>query len=128
MKTRWMILMMGLLGLSACGADVPVKISQEDLLKRQADKVEFLLLDVRSAPEFQQGTIAGSTWMPHGEVAARLAELEKFKDKAIIVYCQSGVRSGKAIKVLKANGFAKAVQLDGDYGAWVRAGRPVVKP
>jgi phage shock protein E len=128
MKKYWLIWLLGLLGLLACRADVPMKISQADLVKRQAGEKEFLLLDVRSALEYRRGYIKGATWMPHGEIDERVKDLEAFKDKEVVVYCQSGIRSGKAIRVLKSKGFTRVFQLDGDFGAWIRAGRPVAKP
>jgi rhodanese-related sulfurtransferase len=46
---------------------------------------------------------------PLGKLAERIGELEKFKDKPIIVCCASGMRSNKACGELKKQGFDQAV-------------------
>ena len=61
------------------------------------------------------------------KLADRVSELEKFKDKPIIVCCASGMRSSKACGELKKQGFEKLYSLSGGVDAWVGAGYPVKK-
>jgi len=65
--------------------------------------------------------------IPTSKLADRIGELEKFKDKPIIVCCASGMRSNKACAELQKNGFEKLHNLAGGVDAWVGAGYPVKK-
>jgi len=62
-----------------------------------------LLLDVRSEGEFGAGGLPGAKNIPVQVLSARLGELEK--DRPIVVYCASGMRSSRAASVLRAKGF-----------------------
>jgi rhodanese-related sulfurtransferase len=75
-----------------------------------------LLLDVRTPAEFAGGHLPGAKNVPVGELSARLGELPK--DRAIVAYCQSGMRSASAVRLLRAQGF-EAWNLGG-MGAYDR--------
>jgi rhodanese-related sulfurtransferase len=62
-----------------------------------------------------------------GELKSRLADLEKFKDKPVLVHCATGNRSQGAAKMLKDAGFKEVFNLQGGLGAWQQAGMPVEK-
>lgn len=83
------------------------------------------LLDVREPAEFQAGHIAGAHSIPQGELASRLEEIPR--DRALIVVCQSGSRSLRAARFLKALGFSNVAQLAGGTDAWAASGRPVAR-
>ncbi len=85
------------------------------------------ILDVREADEFAAGHLPEALNIPAGKLAERIAELEKFKDKPIVVCCASGMRSNKACGELKKQGFEKLHNLAGGVDAWVGAGYPVKK-
>jgi rhodanese-related sulfurtransferase len=85
------------------------------------------ILDVREADEFAAGHLPDAQNIPTGKLVERIAELEKFKDKPIIVCCASGMRSNKACAELKKQGFEKLHNLAGGVDAWVGAGYPVKK-
>jgi rhodanese-related sulfurtransferase len=86
-----------------------------------------LVLDVRSQAEFNNGHIGGARLIPVGELKSRLADLEKFKDKPVLVHCATGNRSQGAAKMLKDAGFKEVFNLQGGLGAWQQAGMPVEK-
>lgn len=86
-----------------------------------------LMLDVRNPDEFSGGHIADARNIPLSALPDRLAELEDYKDKPILVNCQGGVRSISACGVLKKAGFSKLYNLDGGINAWNQANLPVVK-
>lgn len=86
-----------------------------------------LVLDVRDAAEFASGHIQGAKNIPVTELASRLKEIEKFKDKPVLVHCQRGVRASKACKILKAQQFSQLNNLRGGLNAWVEAKLPLVK-
>ena len=87
-------------------------------LKTRIDRADpFLLLDVRETREFEICRIPGSVLIPLGELPARLSELEGRDD--IVVHCKSGVRSGKAVRLLHEAGHAGARNLEGGILAWI---------
>ena len=86
-----------------------------------------LVLDVREDAEFAAGHVAEAKHIPLGQLTSRLAELEKWKDKPIVINCQSGMRSSNACAVLRQNGFARVFNLAGGIAAWQAAKLPVVK-
>ena len=50
------------------------------------------------------------------------------KSEPIHVYCKSGGRSAKAMKLLNEAGFTEVYNMDGGFDAWIAAGKPTVKP
>ena len=61
------------------------------------------ILDVRTASEFKMGHIPGSTNISVDQLQKNLGRLNK--NKPVITCCASGMRSGRAARVLKENGF-----------------------
>ncbi len=91
-----------------CGILSKEEISLEEL---QKNKEKYNLLDVREIWEREKYHIEGQH-IPLGEVLERLDEVHQNKD--LVVYCQSGVRSAKAIEVLSNHHFkAKLLNLKG---------------
>jgi rhodanese-related sulfurtransferase len=86
-----------------------------------------LVLDVRDGAEYEKGHVLNARHIPMGELAARAAEIEKYKGKPVIVICESGNRSDKAAATLRKQGFEQAVTLSGGIGAWRQAGLPLDK-
>lgn len=86
-----------------------------------------LVLDVRDATEFATGHMQGAKNIPVAELASRLKEIEKFKDKPVLVYCQKGMRAKTACGILKAQQFTQLNNLQGGLDAWIEAKLPLVK-
>jgi len=70
------------------------------------------LLDVRTRPEVEAGTIPGANHIPVDDLRERLGELPK--DKEILVFCQVGLRGYIACRILSHNGFT-CRNLTGGY-------------
>ena len=70
-----------------------------------------ILLDVRSPQEYKEGHLSGATNIPLYELEILCEEKLKDKNNIIIVYCQSGIRSKKAIKILKNRNFRNLYHL-----------------
>ena len=85
----------------------------EKLLSNQ----DYIFLDVRTEQEHDVGHIPNSTHIPVGSLEIRIDEIEKFKDKKIVVYCRSGNRSAKGTTILIKSGF-EAVNLSGGMLQW----------
>lgn len=88
---------------------------------------DAVVIDVRAIGEFEQGHIPNARNFPLSDLERRLPELEKFKNKSIIVYCASGVRSKNAITQMQKAGFEKLFNLRGGMFEWEKAGQPVSK-
>lgn len=102
------------------------RMSQQELLERAGPVPEpIVVLDVRTAEEFTAGHVPGARHLPHDQLADRIAELEGLRDRDLVVYCRSGRRSQLALGVLRAHGFTRLWQLDGDFLAWAAQGRPI---
>lgn len=86
-----------------------------------------LVLDVRDAAEFEAGHIQGAKHISLAELPNRLKEIEKFKEKPVLVHCQKGMRAKTACTILRAQQFTKLHQLQGGLTAWQEAKLPVVK-
>lgn len=86
---------------------------------------DALILDVREDREWAGGHVPNAKHIPLGQLAGRMKELEKFKDKPIIAICRSGARSGHGCGVLRKNGFEQVYNLSGGMMAWERANMPV---
>ena len=70
------------------------------------------VIDVRTPAEFADGAFPGAINIPLAALPARMTELEP-KDKPIVLYCESGARSGQAAWFLKQAGFADVVNAGG---------------
>lgn len=88
---------------------------------------EALLLDVREDNEWAVGRLPNARHIRLGELSKRLSELEKFKDKPVVVYCRSGNRSARACALLKKSGFSNPNNLAGGIMAWEQANLPIAR-
>lgn len=86
-----------------------------------------LVVDVRDAQAYEAGHIIDARSIPAAEVAEKAETLKKFKEKPVVLYCDSGSASGSAAKALQALGFTKVVSLRGGLQSWLQENLPVVK-
>lgn len=93
------------------------------LINRQ----DALVLDVREPAAYASAHILNARNIPLKQLDERAGELAKFKEKPVIVHCDTGVTSGAALAVLKKHGFNNVFNLRGGFGAWKQAGLPVEK-
>jgi rhodanese-related sulfurtransferase len=94
---------------------------------RLINQSDAIVIDVRSAAEFAQSHILNARNIPLDELEKRLKELERFKDKPVIVSCATGSRSGSAAAILRKHGFSNVVSLAGGVAAWQQAGLPTTR-
>lgn len=88
---------------------------------------EVVLLDVREPSETAGGKIAKAIQIPVSSISKRIGELDKHKNKTVLVYCKTGARSAMACKELSKNGFDKVYSLKGGMMAWQDAHLPTTK-
>jgi sulfur-carrier protein adenylyltransferase/sulfurtransferase len=80
----------------------------------RGDKFQFI--DVREPHEYQICNIPGAKLIPLGELPKRLSELDPSVE--LVAHCKSGMRSAKAIDLLKQSGFKKLRNMKGGILAW----------
>lgn len=88
---------------------------------------DAVIVDIRDEKEFRAGHIAGARNIPNNRLDDRLSELDKFKDKPVVVVCKQGQTAGTAVSKLTKAGFARAVKLKGGMAQWQADNLPVVK-
>ncbi|GAF06129.1 rhodanese-like domain protein [Paenibacillus pini JCM 16418] len=74
------------------------------------------LIDVREVHEFKKGHISGAVNIPLAHIEGRSADISKNGD--VFVYCQSGMRSKQAAKILLKNGCKEVNNLSGGISSW----------
>ena len=86
-----------------------------------------LILDVRQESEYAAGHVLNSKLIPVGKLKERIGELEKYRERPIVVVCRSGQRSASACGLLGKQGFAQVYNLNGGIIAWQKASLPLEK-
>lgn len=124
-------LFVGLLALLA-GTEVARQLRKyREVSPTQATQLinreDAAVLDVRSANEFQEGHIAGARNVPADALEQQKKQLDKLKDRPVIVCCIAGPRSTKVAGWLTANGFDRVYLLSGGIRAWQSENLPLVK-
>jgi len=93
-------------------------IYPEELQSKINSGEDIVIVDVREFNERVISKIKNSAVIPLGLLAARVAEIDK--DKEIVIYCRSGVRSIRALEILLNAGFIRIKNLVGGINAWVK--------
>lgn len=84
------------------------------------------VIDVRGEKEYEQGHIIDARHIPASEIAAKADSLKKFKDKPVLIYCDTGFASAGAARALRGLGFSKVVTLRGGLHSWRQENLPLV--
>lgn len=87
-----------------------------ELARRLAAGERWVLLDVREPFECAIASLPGSTFVPLGELARRVVELEP--EAATVCICHHGLRSARAAAWLSAQGFRQVANLSGGIDRW----------
>jgi rhodanese-related sulfurtransferase len=86
-----------------------------------------LVLDLRSKEAFEAGHIGDARNIPASELESSVDSLKKWRDRAVITYCDSGVSAGSAVRTLTKLGFTKVFNLEGGVNAWIKDNMPLTK-
>ena len=87
-----------------------------------------LFVDVRLREEWDEGHLPGAVHLPRNNLESRVEALVPDKERALVVYCESGSRSAFATKALHELGYERAVNLAGGFADWKRNGFPFTTP
>ena len=83
-----------------------------------------VVIDVRTAAEFQSGHVQGALNLPHDSISQDIFKAKVAKDDHVILYCRSGRRSDMALGTLKGMGFSNVE----NYGGLEQAQKRLQKP
>lgn len=134
-----LLLLTGLWAIPARSADAPAKpapptaaptavkrvgIEEYEKLRTNANAV---VLDVRSAAEFEKGHIPGAINIDINSTKFPEAIGALDKSKTYLVNCAVGMRSAKASRKMESMGFTNLFDLSPGFDGWKKAGKPVVK-
>lgn len=93
---------------------------------RMLNQQQAVIVDVRDKDEFAGGHIVDAINIPHGQLKERLAELNKHKDKTLIIADKIGQHAGTAGRLLRGEGF-EVRRLEGGMTEWTSQQLPLVK-
>ena len=106
--------------LTACGQDtekdqgaVYVNITAEEAKEIMDNEEGYIILDVRTQEEYDEGHIPGAIVISHEEIAEKADEVLTDKEQLILVYCRSGRRSKIAAEALVELGYTNIKEFGG---------------
>ena len=92
---------------------------------RLMNREDAIMLDIRNTAEFSDGHIINATNIPYSEFDNRSSDLEKIRDKPVIVCCKTGTSANLAVTALNKLGFEKIYRLKGGIEGWKHASLPL---
>ena len=117
---KLLFLLLAVMLLTACGQDkendqgaVYVNITAEEAKQIMDTEEGYIILDVRTQEEYNQGHIPGSIVISHEEITEKAEEVLTDKDQLILVYCRSGRRSKIAAEALVELGYTNIKEFGG---------------
>ena len=115
------------------GTPNPATLAPLDLVVARLDDPNVALVDARSAEEYRTGHIPGAvsvdfplnaepeepkTWKPAAELRSMYAELGVTRDKLVVPYCTTGVRSAVTYFTLRLIGYPEVRLFTGSWKEW----------
>ncbi len=96
-------------------------------LVNMVNNEKAVVLDVRDSKDFEAGHIVDAINIPHTALASRMNEINKYKDRPLVLICKMGQHSGAAGTALRKAGFEQVARLTGGILEWRNQNLPVVK-
>ena len=117
---KLIILLLAVMLLTACGQNkendqgvVYVNITAEEAKQIIDTEEGYIILDVRTQEEYDQGHIPGAILIPDTEIKAKAEDVLTDKEQMILVYCRSGRRSKLAAETLVELGYTNIKEFGG---------------
>ena len=120
----WLVLILAVIFQMQASAGKSVGPQQAVMLINRSDAA---VVDVRDKKEFDIGHIVDAINIPLSKLDQRIAELEKYKDKPVVVVCKMGQQSSEALNKLKTAGYLQVVKLGGGITEWKAQSLPLVQ-
>ncbi len=120
MKKVLLLLLLAVGLLAACGQDkennreaVYVNITAQEAKQIMDSEKDYVILDVRTRDEYDQGHIPGAILIPDTQIKEKAEEVLTDKNQLILVYCRSGRRSKLAAEALVELGYTNIREFGG---------------
>ena len=117
---KLVFLLLAVMLLTACGQDkekdqgaVYMNITAEEAKRIMDSEEGYIILDVRTREEYDEGHIPGATQISHEEIAEKAEDVLTDKNQMILVYCRSGRRSKIAAEALVELGYTNIKEFGG---------------
>jgi rhodanese-related sulfurtransferase len=117
---KWIVLLLAVMLLTGCGQNkekdreaVYMNITAEEAKKIMDSEEGYIILDVRTREEYDQGHIPGATQISHEEIGEKAESVLTDKDQLLLVYCRSGRRSKIAAEALVEMGYTNIKEFGG---------------
>ena len=117
---KLVFLLLAVMMLTACGQDIEndqgavyVNITAEEAKQIMDSEEGYIILDVRTQEEYDEGHIPGAIVISHEEIVEKAEEVLTDKDQLILVYCRSGRRSKIAAEDLVELGYTNIKESGG---------------
>ena len=117
---KLVFLLLAVMLLTACGQDkendqgaLYVNITAEEAKQIMDSEEGYIILDMRTQEEYDEGHIPGAIVISHEEIAEKAKEVLTDKDQLILVYCRSGRRSKIAAEALVELGYTNIKEFGG---------------
>jgi rhodanese-related sulfurtransferase len=122
--STFVVLLIALIVSESLKGGQKISINQATLL---INRDHAVLVDLRSEQEYRAGHIAGAINIPHDTIKTRMKELDKHKERPVILVCKMGHSSGAVGIVLKKAGFNSVQSISGGMAEWSASNLPTVK-
>ena len=117
---KLIFLLLAVMLLTACGQDkendqgaVYMNITAEEAKSIMDSEKGYVILDVRTQEEYDEGHIPGAIVIPYEEIEGKAEDVLTDKDQLLLVYCRSGRRSKIAAEALVELGYTNIKEFGG---------------
>jgi rhodanese-related sulfurtransferase len=106
-------------------SETKASVSPQDMVRLMNQGA--LLIDLRPLEQYTAGHVGGARQMSGEQILQAADTLKKYKEKAVVVYDDSGSLSAAAVRQLVSQGFTKAFNLRGGLAAWRTENLPLTR-
>ena len=113
--------------ITSPATDVPAITTQDAYNLIQNNDPDLIILDVRTADEFNSGHLAGAVNLDYysSEFKTNVGKLDK--SKQYLVYCRTGIRAAASVRIMLDLGFKNVQNMTGGITQWIQDGYPIIK-
>ncbi|MCW8879455.1 MAG: rhodanese-like domain-containing protein [Kangiellaceae bacterium] len=123
----WLVVAFVLLSIQIKLTALGPKSLTPQLLTHSVNRDDAVVIDIRGQADFNKGHIQGAVNVPLSKIKENTKDLEKYKQRPIIMVCANGIQVAAACQILKKAGFEQVNKLSGGMASWVGENLPVVK-
>lgn len=111
-------------GVAAAEEHALAPLAAQKLIEENRDNAKFVIIDLRTQREFDQGHIEGAKQIHYYATNFMRVMSQMDRDSTLFLYCQKGRQSPLAFRALQRLRFAQIFILDGGIEEWINAGLP----